>query len=257
MASREAKGPFPVEKPAVPGPSSGDVWRVPLAVWRARRALDRGELERARELVSPLLGRFGSITFIRKLAAEILYASADPLSAAMLFEQAAKKLPRDHAIAVGLVASYAALNRAGDARRASGRLPDDVDVRLALAWAELVATGGDQQSGARIVRDTAGDPELARSPERRAMHRALAAIVAARNGHADLVRATLREAEAFRERLGAADRAFIGYLGGVALREAGLTDDARATFAVAMDASPGSIGAALARRERAKGDLRG
>ena len=80
MASREAKGPFPVEKPAVPGPSSGDVWRVPLAVWRARRALDRGELERARELVSPLLGRFGSITFIRKLAAEILYASADPLS---------------------------------------------------------------------------------------------------------------------------------------------------------------------------------
>ena len=113
MASREAKGPFPVEKPAVPGPSSGDVWRVPLAVWRARRALDRGELERARELVSPLLGRFGSITFIRKLAAEILYASGDPLSAAMLFEQAAKKLPRDHAIAVGLVASYAALNRAG------------------------------------------------------------------------------------------------------------------------------------------------
>ena len=88
------------------------------------------------------------------------------------------------------------------------------------------------------------------------MHRALAAIVAARNGQADLVRATLREAEAFRERLGAADRAFIGYLGGVALREAGLTDDARATFAVAMDASPGSIGAALARRERANLDLR-
>ena len=81
-----------MEKPAVPGPSSGDVWRVPLAVWRARRALDRGELERARELVSPLLGRFGSITFIRKLAAEILYASGDPLSAAMLFEQAAKKM---------------------------------------------------------------------------------------------------------------------------------------------------------------------
>src|SRR5439155_124085 len=84
------------------------------------------------------------------------------------------------------------LNRAGDARRASARLPDDVDVRLALAWAELVATDGDPQAGARIVRDTAGDPELARSPERRAMHRALAAIVAARNGQADLVRATHR-----------------------------------------------------------------
>ena len=32
---------------------------------------------------------------------------------------------------------------------------------------------------------------------------------------------------------------------------AGLVDDARATFALAMDASPESIGAALARRERA------
>jgi hypothetical protein len=31
----------------------------------------------------------------------------------------------------------------------------------------------------------------------------------------------------------------------------GLVDDARATFTLAMDASPDSIGAALARRERA------
>ena len=52
-------------------------------------------------------------------------------------------------------------------------------------------------------------------------------------------------------KLRAPDRAFLGYLGGVALREAGLVDDARATFALAMDASPESIGAALARRERA------
>jgi hypothetical protein len=65
------------------------------------------------------------------------------------------------------------------------------------------------------------------------------------------VGAKLRQAEQDSARLRPGDRAFLGYLGGVALREAGLVDDARATFALAMDASPDSIGAALARRERA------
>jgi hypothetical protein len=83
------------------------------------------------------------------------------------------------------------------------------------------------------------------------MHHALEAIVAARAGDRDAVRAKLRTAEVDAKALRAGDRAFLGYLGGIALREAGLIDDARATFALAMEASPESIGAALARRERA------
>jgi thioredoxin-like negative regulator of GroEL len=220
-----------------------------MAVWRARRALDRGELEAARTLVAPLLGAFGTVTFIRKLAAEILYASGDPLSAAALFEQAAKRLPGDRAVTVGLVASYAALNRAGDARRSAALLPDQIDVRLALAWAELVALGGDRDRGAALVAAVAKDPELPRSAERVAMHRALEAIVSARSGDHDAVRARLRLAEQSAPKLRAGDRAFLGYLGGVALREVGLSDDARATFTLAMDAASESIGVALARRE--------
>jgi hypothetical protein len=94
-----------VDKPRVTGPSVSDIWGVPLAVWRARKALDAGDLGRARALVAPLLDRFGTVTFVRKLAAEVLYASGDPLSAATLFEQAARKLPRARAGAGGRVAS--------------------------------------------------------------------------------------------------------------------------------------------------------
>jgi hypothetical protein len=202
-------------------------------------------------MVAPSLGAFGTVTFVRKIAAEILYASGDPLSAAALFEQAAKRLRGDRAVAVGLVASYAALNRAGDARRSATLWPDQIDVRLALAWAELVALGGDRGRGADLVASIAKDPDLALSAERVAMHEALEAIVVARRGDRDAVRAKLRAAESNAPKLRAGDRAFLGYLGGVALREAALIDDARATFALAMDASPDSIGAALARRERA------
>ena len=244
-------GAISVDKPPVQRASVADIWRVPLTVWRARRLLDAGEMEAARTLVAPLLGRFGTVTLVRKIAAEILYASGDPLSAASLFEQAAKRLPNDRAVAVGLVASYAALNRAGDARRSAALLSEHVDVRLALAWSELVALGGDPNRGAALVAEIAKDPELSRSAERIGMHRALDAIVSARAGDRDAVRAKLRSAEKDSGKLQPGDRAFLGYLGGVALREAGLIDDARATFTLAMDASPESIGAALARRERA------
>jgi hypothetical protein len=240
-----------VDNPPVTRASLADIWRVPLAVWRARRALDAGDLVAARTLAGPLVGRFGTVTLVRKMAAEVLYASGDPLSSASLFEQVAKRLPSDRAVAVGLVASYAALNRAGDARRSAALLPENVDVRLALAWSELVALGGDPKRGSAMVVEIAKDPELARSPERVAMHRALDAIVSGRSGDRDAVRAKLRAAESGALKLRDGDRAFLGYLGGIALREANLIDDARATFALAMDASPESIGAALARRERA------
>ena len=240
-----------MDKPPVPRASIADIWRVPLAIWRARKALDAGELQTARRLVAPLLERFGTVTLVRKIAAEILYASGDPLSAASLFEQVAKKLTGDRVVAVGLVASYASLNRSGDARRCAALLPDNVDVRLALAWAELAALGGDPDRGSALVAEIANDPELARSVERVAMHHALEAIVSGRVGDRDAVRAKLRTAERDAPKLRAGDRAFLGYLGGIALRAAGLNDDARATFTLAVDASPESIGAALARRERA------
>jgi tetratricopeptide (TPR) repeat protein len=243
--------PVSVDKPPLPRASIADIWRVPLAIWRARKALDAGNLAYARTLVAPLLGRFGTVTLVRKIAAEILYASGDPLSAAALFEQVAKKLPADRAVAVGLVASYAALNRAGDARRSAALLPKNIDVRLALAWSELAALGGQPDRGAALVAEIAKDPELGDSAERVAMQAALDAIVSGRAGDSDAVRAKLRTAETNASRLRAGDRAFLGYLGGVALREAGLIEDARATFALAMEASPESIGAALARRERA------
>ena len=209
-------------------------------------------MDAARTLVAPLLDRFGTVTLVRKIAAEILYASGDPLSAASLFEEVAKRLRGDRAVAVGLVASYAALNRAGDARRGAALLPEHVDVRLALAWSELVALGGDRDRGSALVAEVGRDPDLARSAERVGMHRALAAIVSGRAGDRDGLRAKLRTAEAGATKLRPGDRAFLAYLGGVALREAGLVEDARATFALAMDASPESIGAALARRERSR-----
>jgi len=241
--------PLLVDKRPVRGASISDIWRVPRDVWRARRALDSGDLAGARALVGPLLDRFGGVTLVRKVAAEVLYASGDPLSAASLFEQVAKKLPKDRAVVVGLVASYAALNRAGDARRSAALLPDEIDVRLALAWSELVAIGGDRERGARLVDEVAADPELARSRERLAMHKVLEAI--ATPDDRDLVRSKLGDAERHAGSVWPADRAFLGYLDGVALREAGMVDDARAAFAHAMDTEPASIGAALARRELA------
>ena len=240
-----------MEKRSVRSPSISDVWQVPRAVWRARRALDRGDLVRSRELVGPLLETYGGVTFIRKLAAEVLYASADPLSAASFFERVAKKQPTDRAVAVGLVASYAALDRAGDARRSAGLLADDVDVRLALAWAELVAKGGDPARGETLVSALGADAELARSRERVGMHHALAAIVAARHDDLALMRTRLGGADAEFARVQPPDRAFLAYLCGVALRTSAI-DEARAMFTTAIRECPESIGAALARRERAR-----
>ena len=79
----------------------------------------------------------------------------------------------------------------------------------------------------------------------------LQAIAAALRGDAEAVRARLREAEDRFVLLAADERSFLGYLGGVALRELGSIDDALETFTLAMAAGPETIGEALARRERA------
>ena len=223
-----------------------DIWSVPRDLWRAEHALDAGELARARALVGPLLERYPQLTFVRKIAAEVLYASGDPLSAADLFDRVIQRRPRDRASVIGLVAANAALDRSGDARTAAALLPNDVDVRLALAWSELVALGG------RRVAELAGDPELARSREREAMHAALRAIAAAREASDAGLRSALADAERHAKAVRATDRAFVGYLRAIALREAGARDDAMTAFADAIAGAPDSIGAALARRERAK-----
>lgn len=214
------------------------------------QALGRGDLAGAREIAAPLLDRFPDHPLIQKASADVLYASGDPLSAASLYERAAKRLGDDRELVVGLVASYAALNKAGDARRVAELLPDDFDVRLALAWAELVALGGDRLRGARSADRLMEELDVAHGAERTAMANVLVAIAAAQRKDAGSVHAALGVAERQREAMEPPDRAFISYLGGVALRELGLIEDARMTFESAMTSAPDTIGEALARRER-------
>ena len=211
---------------------------------RGERALRVGDLGTARALVAPLVDRYPTFPPVQRLAGLILYPSGDPLSAATLLEAAAKS-QRDRDVVVTLVAAYAALNKAGDARRAATLRPDDPDVALALAWAELAALGGDRARGAELAAALPTD-----SSARAAMAATLQAIAAAHGGDADAVRSRLRAAEDRFILLADDERAFLGYLGGVALRELGAYDDARRTFTLAMEAAPGTIGEALARRER-------
>jgi tetratricopeptide (TPR) repeat protein len=211
---------------------------------RGEQALRAGDLEAARAIVAPLVDRYPVFPPVQRLAGLILYPSGDPLSAATLLEAAARST-RDRDVVVTLVAAYAALNKAGDARRSAGLRPDDPDVRLALAWAELVALGGDRDRGAELAAALPSD-----SPARAAMAATLQAIAAAHRHDADAVRARLRDAEDRYILLADDERAFLGYLGGVALRELGAYDDARRTFTIAMAAAPDTIGEALARRER-------
>lgn len=211
---------------------------------RGERALRAGDLAAARAVVAPLMDRYPAFPPVQRLAGLILYPSGDPLSAATLLEAAAKS-GHDRDIVVTLVAAYAALNKAGDARRAAALRPTDPDVVLALAWAELVALGGDRGRGAELATALRSD-----TPSRAAMAATLEAISAANRRDADQVRARLRDAEDRYVLLEPDERAFLGYLGGVALRELGAVEDARATFTLAMDAAPDTIGEALARRER-------
>lgn len=218
---------------------------------RAESALDDGELETARVALAPLLASFSSVAVVQRAAGLATYALGDPLAAASLLERASRSYKDDPKVAATLVASYAALNRGGDARRAAGLAPRAVDVQLALAWSELVALGGDRERGAALAAELRQRADVRGSAPRRAMAAALAAVAAARRGDAAAVRGALEDAAREREALAAYERAFLGYLEGVALRELGSADDARRAFEAAMEAAPRTIGEALARRERA------
>lgn len=218
---------------------------------RAEVALDEGDLEHARVTLAPLLERYSSVAAVQRAAGLATYALGDPLAASTLLERAARSYRDDVKLATTLVASYAALNRGGDARRASALAPQAVDVRLALAWGELVALGGDRGRGAAMVPELAARADVQRSASRRAMVAALEAVAAARGADEVKLRSALAAASTDRDGLAAYERAFLGYLEGVALREAGLAEEARRAFERAMGDAPGTIGEALARRERA------
>jgi tetratricopeptide (TPR) repeat protein len=220
-------------------------------VSEAEAALDAGDLERARAILAPMLDRFSGMAVVERAAGLTTYALGDPLAAASLLERAARSFRDDEKLAATLVASYAALNRGGDARRAAALAPRAVDVRLALAWSELVALGGDRAQGAAMAVELQGRADVGRSAARRAMTALLLAVASAHEGDAASVRASIGRASADRALLPPYDRAFLGYLEGVALRELGRIDDARRAFEAAMEPAPGTIGEALARRELA------
>jgi tetratricopeptide (TPR) repeat protein len=223
--------------------------RVTETLIEAEEALDRGEVEHARELTAPILAKYPQLAIVQDVAADVLYANGDPLSAASLYERAMKKLGPGR-VAPKLVAAYAALNRAGDARRVAAMAPDDPMTRLALTWSELAAVGGDREKGRTLADGIARDTELRSTPAGDAMACVLEAIASARAGETGRARAALDRASVQRPKLAAHDRAFVGYLGGIALLEMGARADARETWTMAMDAAPETIGAALARRER-------
>jgi tetratricopeptide (TPR) repeat protein len=214
----------------------------------AEEALDLGDIPRARALMAPLLARFHTFPLVQEVAADVLYAAGDPLSAASLWESAMKRLgaPR---VAPRLVAAYAALNRGGDARRVAALVPEDRLASLALAWSDLVATGGDRERGVALASSLVTDVERSENATVAAMTAAVGAIADARRGDRSGMHAKLEAMR--RAKPMPHDAAFLGYLAGVALREMGDIDEARREFSSALERSPESIGGALARRERA------
>ncbi len=211
-------------------------------------ALDAGDTKRARDLMAPLLARFHTFPLVQEVAADVLYAAGDPLSAAALWETAMKRLGAAR-VAPRLVAAYAALNRGGDARRVAALVPDDPLAKLALAWSELAANGGDPERGTLLAGELVRDVDAVPNATVAAMTAAVAAIADARRGDRSGMRAKLG---AMRRAVPTPhDAAFLGYLAGLALREAGDIEEARSEFSAAIERSPESIGGALARRERA------
>jgi tetratricopeptide (TPR) repeat protein len=211
-------------------------------------ALDADDLRRARELMAPLLARFHTFPMVQEVAADVLYAAGDPLSAASLWERAMKQLGPTR-VAPRLVAAYAALNRGGDARRVAALVPNEPLAQLALAWSELAANGGDRDRGAALAEELVRDVERSPNATVAAMTAAVAAIADAQRGDRDGMLAKL--AAMRRAKPTNNDAAFLGYLAGVAQRDAGDLDEARREFTEAEGRAPESIGGALARRERA------
>jgi len=210
-------------------------------------ALDADDVPHARELMAPLLARFHTFPLVQEVAADVLYAAGDALSAASLWETAMKQLGPTR-VAPRLVAAYAALNRGGDARRVAALVPSEPIAQLALAWSELVANGGDREHGAVLAAELVSDVEQSPNATVAAMTAAVAAIADAQRGDRSAMLAKLAAME--RATPSRNDAAFLGYLAGVAYREAGDIEHAGRVFSAAVERSPESIGGALARRER-------
>ena len=222
--------------------------RFSATLLAAEEALDAGDIKRARDLMAPLLARFHTFPLVQEVAADVLYAAGDPLSAASLWESAMKRLGAQR-VAPRLVAAYAALNRGGDARRVAALVPEDRLASLALAWSDLVATGGDRDRGVALADSLVSDVEQSENATVAAMTAAVAAIADARRGDRAGMQAKIEAMR--RAKPTPNDSAFLHYLAVVALREVGDIEDARREFSAAVDGSPDSIGGALARRERA------
>ena len=222
--------------------------RFSATLLAAEEALDAGDIKRARDLMAPLLARFHTFPLVQEVAADVLYAAGDPLSAASLWESAMKRLGAQR-VAPRLVAAYAALNRGGDARRVAALVPEDRLASLALAWSDLVATGGDRDRGVALADSLVSDVAQSENATVAAMTAAVAAIADARRGDRAGMQAKIEAMR--RAKPTPNDSAFLHYLAGVALREVGDIEDARREFSAAVDGSPDSIGGALARRERA------
>ncbi len=222
--------------------------RFSATLLAVEEALDADDVRRARDIMAPLLARFHTFPMVQEVAADVLYAAGDPLSAASLWESAMKRLGATR-VAPRLVAAYAALNRGGDARRVAALVPNEPLAQLALAWSELAANGGDREHGALLAGTLAGEVEQSPNATVAAMTAVVAAIADAQRGDRAGMLAKL---EAMRRATPTqSDSAFLGYLAGVALREVGDIEEARREFSTAVERSPESIGGALARRERA------
>jgi len=201
-----------------------------------------------RSLVLTADGNKDLFPMVQEVAADVLYAAGDPLSAASLWESAMKQLGATR-VAPRLVAAYAALNRGGDARRVAALVPNEPLADLALAWSELAANGGDREHGALLAGELMRDVEQSANATIAAMTGAVAAIADAQRGDRAAMQAKL---EAMRRATPTqSDAAFLGYLAGIALRDVGDIDESRREFSAAVERSPDSIGGALARRERA------
>src|SRR5207245_9257422 len=116
----------------------------------------------------------------------------------------------------------------GDPRRGAALVPWARRARITLAWCGLSAVAGDREQGRALADALACDEHTPTGASGEAMTFALVSIAAGRAGDLARMRASLARVEARGAELALHDRAFVGYLVGVAQRRAGAPAAARA-----------------------------